>query len=95
MATPRTLPQFVETEPVASLAGLMSVLFNSTLTTAKMLDWIPLTWEELVYIAAWFNSLLVVFTYVQRNRVTPVNKANERIEQATRLPADAEPPLIK
>jgi hypothetical protein len=95
MNVPKQLPQFVETEPVASLAGLMSVLFNSTLTTAKMLDWIPLTWEELVYIAAWFNSLLVVFTYVQRSRVTPVAKANARIEEATQLPPDADPPFIK
>jgi hypothetical protein len=96
MATPLPqLPQFVETEPVASLAGLLSVIMNSTLTTAKLLNWIPLEWDELIAIALWFNGILGLVTWFQRSQVTPVDKANDRIVQATAMPPGATPPVIE
>jgi hypothetical protein len=95
MSAPRTLPQFVEAQPVASLAGAFSVLFNSILVAAPLFGW-GLTWEQSFALAGIFNSFLVIVTTLQWRRVTPVTKANDRIAEAYVMePGVADPPLIK
>jgi hypothetical protein len=95
MSAPRTLPQFIEAEPVTSLSVGFSLIFNSVLVALPVFG-IGLDWEEMVALATVFNTVLAVVTLAQRQRVTPVSKANDRIAEAYVMePGVADPPLIK
>ena len=91
----KSLPQFVETEPVVSLSVGFSLIFNSVLVALPLFG-VALTWDQMFALATIFNTALAVVTLAQRNRVTPVEKANERIQEAYVMePGEADPPVIK
>jgi hypothetical protein len=82
MSTPiKSLPTFMETEPVTSLAVGFSLIFNGVLLGLPLFG-VALAWEQAIYLAGMFNTVLGLVTYFQRSRVSPVEKANDRIEQA-------------
>jgi hypothetical protein len=85
----------VETEPVASLAVGFSVIFNSVLVALPLFG-VPVTWEQMLALAGIFNGVLAMVTLFQRQQVTPVSKANDRIAEAYVMePGEENPPLIK
>ena len=73
----------IETEPVASMAVAFGALVNAIIAALPLFG-VPIDPPQQVAIGSIFTALLTLATVWQRQQVTPVEKANAKIEQAAK-----------